>query len=1300
MRQEPFYFLVNNLFSLHTIKEEFPKLYSFTDDIAPIFNDIKSLYDKESFKKKYEHQFEDDFISKVLVALGWNLIRQEIKIIQGKQDKPDFTLFISDEDKNLYEALPQNERYYTNKFISVLCESKAYDIEIDNKRIKDNPHFQIINYLNSLKITHGFLTNGRKWRYYDSGKFSSQKVFYEIDLEAIIENSDIEAFKYFYYVFRKQNFELENSQSTAMQIREKDEAAKISIEENLKSVIYGYDNQTSIFQTVGNAIYKNNNFANIEEIYENSVYFIFRVLFIVYFEDKYEDTLNKHTHYKNFSLNAIYNFLQDADGSHFTGYRKLKELFEILDHGDDDVDIPLFNGGLFDLHKAPLLNAKKLIDNKTLLFILDSLFYFQKDGKSLFKRDFKTLSIAHIGKIYEGILSFRFEVAEENTYYLEYTDKKSKTATKFIDGFFDEYDYGQIAKNYKIAKQESYQKNDLILKNASNSRKTTASYYTPQSLSGFLVKEAIESALSSKKNLLDLKILDNSCGSGHFLVEALDFIASKALDLYENSSGIKEIVASEKEKIEQSVAKYISGAQIDEMDVLKRILLKKLIFGVDLNPFAVELTRLSLWMDSFIFGTPLSFIEHHIKCGNALIGSQIKEFLALFGKGDGKTLFNSNFATEFEELSKVYERLDNLKDTTTLEIEESKAIYKNEIVPKLQKLNTALNVVTLLEFKKHEKQNATLFANIKAEVGIAEQIFDEQNVSLIKEITKYAKEYSFFNYEIEFPEVFCHKDTLFNEQNGFDIIIGNPPWDKTKFSDTDFFPQFVSNYRTLIDSKKKETKDNLLFKNHIKAKYEKEQDYTYKVNVYYKNGYPLNKGSGDGNLFRFFVEKNLSLLNQNGTLNYVLPSALMFEEGSTNLRKEIFEKYNLNIFYSFENNDAIFDDIHRSYKFALMQIENSLPKNTPIKTMFYKTNTESLQNQDEIIEYDLNTLKILSPNYLSLMELRRSSDLDIVKKCYAKYAPLSEEWLDFRRELDMTNDKSIFIEERRDGLLPLYEGKMIWQYHSNFEKPKYYLDKTVFDSHIIDTEARRIVSDIYPALKTDATPQIRAVLEYFGLAYNGKDSAKNLKQLHQFVKFDREFFRLGFREVSSDTNERTLVFSMLPKDCGFGHTLFANCSKTYIIENNTIAIKQISTVRLLFAQAVFDSIIVDFLVRQMVQIHVSKTYLMRLPLPQLSDDEILQNYKQLVINSLMLTLSNDFESFEELAREFGIAKNDLPKTQKQIDMLKIQNDCIVAKMYDISKDELEYILSTFKVLNNKKPEYVNALIEAYNEGKK
>lgn len=752
---------------------------------------------------------------------------------------------------------------------------------------------------------------------------------------------------------------------------------------------------------------------------------------------------------------------------------------------------------------------------------------------------------------------------------------------------------------------------------------------------------------------MKFKILDNACGSGHFLVGVLNAITHIVLSDFDHFTNLKELYEEEKENILNYIKDFVQDYEVDESDILKRLLLKRIIYGVDLNPFSIELTKLSLWIDSFIFGTPLSFIEHHIKCGNALINSNLSDFKDLI-KQNSSNLFTNSITQEFEILQEVFEKLDNLKDTNEEQIKQSKQIYQNEITPKLDKLNLYLNYINTLHFVNKEE----------LQILKALSQDDIQNLSQNEQaktiISKYQKEFNFFNYELEFPEIV--ENQVFK---GFDIIIGNPPWDKTKFSDSDFFPQYKSDYRSLIASKKKEIQDNLLAKDYIKQNYEKQKAYINDLSEYYKKAYPLNKGSGDGNLFRLFVEKNLSLLKQDGNLAYVLPSALMFEDGSLTLRKEILENKTLEYFYSFENRQAIFADVDSRYKFALMLIKNTQANHThKIKMMFYKTDINSLKNKDEILTLNLKDIKKLSPTHLALMELKDKQALEILRKSYNAFQNLSFDYIDFRRELDMTNDKDLFIEEFREGLLPLYEGKMIHQFDANFSQTTYFLEKAKFEERLKSKE-------LYRAKKA-----------------TGKELNPKL------IKYDREFFRLGYRKISRDTDERTLIASLLPKNCGGADSTYSNIPKQYVLKDDVICMDIVPYERILFVLALFNSLVVDFIIRNMVQINVSKSYLERIPLPQPSDEEIQNNeiYKTLAKNALLLQLYNDQNHhFDELKQEFNIKNEEIPKTKKAYDILRAKNDLLVKELYGLSDDEFSYMISTFKVLNEKQSEYITLL---------
>ena len=307
-----------------------------------------------------------------------------------------------------------------------------------------------------------------------------------------------------------------------------------------------------------------------------------------------------------------------------------------------------------------------------------------------------------------------------------------------------------------------------------------------------------------------------------------------------------------------------------------------------------------------------------------------------------------------------------------------------------------------------------------------------------------------------------------------------------------------------------------------------------------------------------------------------------------------------------------------------------------------------------------------------MMELRDAAELTILARCYAAFPPLSPDWLDFRRELDMTNDKDLFLEQAAPGLLPLYEGKSIWQFSHRLTPPQYWLDQTAFDERLRSKEIHRLALD---------------------LGVSRKEAQKHLTA----VRFDREFVRLGFRDIARDTDERTLIFALLPKSCGVGNTVNIGIPKTYCLIGDAVDIAAASPLRLLFALAWFNSLAVDWLARFMIQIHANKTYLTRLPLPQPTDAEILQNpaFRQLARNALRLTLAASYDDFADDLAEvmalLNVSEAGIPRTAKAGDRLRAENDLLVAQCYGLSADEFSRLAGSFRVMAEKRPEYLTLL---------
>ncbi|MCL2872855.1 MAG: hypothetical protein FWF41_07785 [Betaproteobacteria bacterium] len=328
-----------------------------------------------------------------------------------------------------------------------------------------------------------------------------------------------------------------------------------------------------------------------------------------------------------------------------------------------------------------------------------------------------------------------------------------------------------------------------------------------------------------------------------------------------------------------------------------------------------------------------------------------------------------------------------------------------------------------------------------------------------------------------------------------------------------------------------------------------------------------------------------------------------------------------------------------------------------------------LNNPQRHISYPLETLKRLSPEQWAMMEVKDAQDLTALDKCYAAFSPLDENWLDFRNELHMTSDKHLFKEQPSSSRLPLYEGKMIWQYNHRYEKPQYWVDTDALHENLFSKELSRMAADL-------------------GITREEAEKHSNA------ISYEHEFIRLGFRAIANNTRERTLILSLLPKNCAVGNSIYISVPKRYCLgKNHTADVEAVSALRLLFVLAWFNSLPVDWLLRSMVEKNVNKTFVYRLPIPQPADNEILANpdYLRLTKNAALLTLAASWKDFAEIAPPLKIKHADVPASPKACDKLRAENDRIVARLYRITNDEFAYLLKSFRVMADKSPEYVALL---------
>ncbi len=465
--------------------------------------------------------------------------------------------------------------------------------------------------------------------------------------------------------------------------------------------------------------------------------------------------------------------------------------------------------------------------------------------------DYKSLGVRHLGSIYEGLLEFKLRIAPELMAVV-----KGKRTEEIIPLAEAQKNNSRPLKD-KQGNERIYKQGSIYLENDRRERKATGSYYTPDYIVQYIVEQTIGPILDEKLNTLivvfrdaqrelevqrsiargqklkrdispehetykkfritineaffDLKVLDPAMGSGHFLVEAVDYITDSMATLLTRFkwNPIVHELAVTRQKIEESMKTQgisIDSGRLTDLNLLKRRVLKSCIYGVDLNPMAVELTKVSLWLDCFTLGAPLSFLDHHIKCGNSLIGADLQTV--------HRSIKESLFGYQFDYLLEAAQLMRSVSkrfDVTAQEVAESRDVYQqagNSLAPYKHLFD-----VWLSEYFGNKKAQEIASEHSKAITDNDYASLNKSDVAAIDAALPLATQKRFFHWQLEFPEVFFD-ETHYKDNAGFDAVIGNPPYvrqeglgdDKTAFkalyevfnSIADLYTYFIERSHVLL----------------------------------------------------------------------------------------------------------------------------------------------------------------------------------------------------------------------------------------------------------------------------------------------------------------------------------------------------------------------------------------------------------------------------------------------------------------------------------------------------------------------
>jgi len=531
-------------------------------------------------------------------------------------------------------------------------------------------------------------------------------------------------------------------------------------------------------------------------------------------------------------------------------YDRLLGLFRIIDRGEPSLNVPVYNGGLFISEPDPdddspeARNARFLVENKVpdrhLAMALDLL--ARDEDEKTFKQafiDYKSLGVRQLGSIYEGLLEFHLRVAREKLAICR--GKKTEEVVPYREAVSAKHTIFKEGRGAN-AKERTVSKGAIYLENTRRERKATGSYYTPDYIVKYIVEHTVGPVLDEKfeavrprlraaqkayreavkrreafrklgkegddpekvaneyghvvNELFDVKVLDPAMGSGHFLVEAVDFITDRMLDFLNAFpwNPVTAALAKTREAILREMDKHdiaIDRGRLTDVNLLKRHVLKRCIYGVDLNPMAVELAKVSLWLDCFTLGAPLSFLDHHLKCGNSLIGARVKEV-----EPELQTERNLFAQSQFAGLmlaTELMRHVGELSDVTAQQVDESRQQFRRAS-DALAPYKRILDVYTSQWFgnepivsgrgkQRGERRPALEFLN-REEADTWLQADDPMAVlpGLPDESRRVAEtalhashEHRFFHWELEFPEVWFGKGRP-REVRGFDAVVGNPPY--------------------------------------------------------------------------------------------------------------------------------------------------------------------------------------------------------------------------------------------------------------------------------------------------------------------------------------------------------------------------------------------------------------------------------------------------------------------------------------------------------------------------------------------
>jgi len=1125
------------LFSPHFLQHRLPAPQSsFWPDAAAadaVFETARTRFAEyhAALQTGSEEDVEDNWILPLVDALGFG--RQPRKAIPGidKQRLPDFLLYAS---PALAAAAFQSKDYYADCL--ALLEAKKWSVNLSREGTKSkerSPQTQLRDYLSEApSLSWGILTSGGVWRL--QCKRDRASAFFEFDLGRVlgaaqtpegVDEAKLE-FRLFYALFRRAAFERGPDGVCPLDlIREEAQQFKAEVERRLRVQVFDCVEilARGFLANPANALTPE----DLPAIYASCLILLYRILFVLNAEARAllpthpRDTASRK-YYNSYGLEYVRRQLAAPEGTEYDDDSRL-----VLDarlHGlwtlingkpgppgkadkNTELNVPRYNGGLFDPARHPFLEQKQVADR----FLADALrrLAYRTDGAEQVAFDYANLGERHLGSIYEGLLKHRLTLTDGD-----------------IHG-------------------------DLRLTNDKGERKTSGAYYTPEDWVSYIVGHTLRPVLdglppseapdSFAEAVLRLNICDPAMGSGHFLVEAVATLA-EAVAAHPTTAPRPRL------QTDGQPERDASGEPVCTEDAKlaywKRRLVESCIYGVDLNPLAVELAKLSLWLET-VDRVPLNFLDHHLRCGNSLLGTTLaalptypvlKKTAKTKNAGQLSLTFSADLADAVARAIAEIAAIEGVSTDTHGAAKEKEALWRNISETLMPRFRHAADLWLAPWFG--------------ADVGWLE--FTTQFDAAGKTQALYAAHQDLleslrpFHWELEFPDVFLDDSGHRRPDAGFDVVVGNPPWERIKLQENEFF---AGRSPAIAHAPKASDRKALIAKlpksdPPLWAAYEAARDRAEQTQGFvHRSGFFPLMGRGDTNLYAVFAEKALELVCPTGRVGLLVPSGIATDDTTKAYFQKLVTEHRLAELLDFENKHKVFEDVDSRFKFSIILMTGANAPQPETRCGFFLHEMADLADPARVFPLTPADFALFNPNTLTCPIFRRRRDAELTRKIYETVPVLVREspegdinpWgVSFLRMFDMANDSNLFETAKdleaggywlgagnvytkgKQKYLPLYEGKMFQQY-----------DHRAANIEVVEGNIHR------PGQQEAISENDRKDLDFSVLPRFWVPQDKVISSLRYG---DETKWQLGFKNVCSPTNIRSMIMTALPV-CGAGHSI-------------------------------------------------------------------------------------------------------------------------------------------------------------------